>query len=51
MGPRHDDCLLDAIITEPYLSKVKKDIAVSKKAGWFWSFKLSDLHVRPTACT
>jgi len=47
MGPRHDDSLLAATVAEPYLTTVRKDVASAKKAGWFWSFRLSDLYVRP----
>ena len=47
MGPRHDDSLLSGVVAEPYLTKVRKDVASAKKAGWFWSFRLSDLYVRP----
>ena len=46
MGARHDDSLLQDVIAEPYLSTVRKDVASAKKAGWFWSFRLSDLYVR-----
>lgn len=45
MGPRHDETLLDQAVTNPYLSAVKRDAASARKAGWFWSYKLSDLYV------
>ena len=45
MGPRHDDSLLSDAIVEPYLSTVRKDAASARKAGWFWSYRLSDLYV------
>ena len=46
LGPRHDGSLLQDVIAEPYLSKVRKDVASARKAGWFWSYRLSDLYVR-----
>ena len=46
MGPRHDDSLLTQVVTEPYLSTVRKDASSARKAGWFWSYRLSDLYVR-----
>ena len=45
MGPRHDDSLLSETVLEPYLSTVRKDAASARKAGWFWSYRLSDLYV------
>ena len=49
MGPRHDDSLLAQAVGEPYLSTVRKDASSARKAGWFWSYRLSDLYVR-SAC-
>ena len=45
LGPRHDDSLLQDSIGEPYLSNVRRDVASARKAGWFWSYRLSDLYV------
>lgn len=45
LGPRHDEALLTGVVTDPYLSKIRKDVASARKAGWFWSYRLSDLYV------
>ena len=45
MGPRHDESQLLEVVSEPYLSAVRKDAAATRKAGWFWSYRLSDLYV------
>lgn len=47
MGPRHDESLLDQALAEPYLSTVRGEAAAARKAGWFWSYQPSHLHVRP----
>ena len=51
LGPRHSTQGLDAVVSEPWASKVRQDASKASDAGWFWQFNVNDVRVSGTPLT
>ena len=49
MGPRRNAALLPRVLAEPLLSVIQGQASQAHAAGWFWTYHLKHIKVRPCA--